>query len=1436
MGFLRAWVALLLGLALRAEAQPQLVVKVSGDSPKEVVSVLGGVMSKNAPAVREHARLFEQVDATNPVFPEVQQKSPSREPLSRVYILSVADSVAFEAALSLWRSVPFADYVIPNRRYRLDAVAAVRNLEADRYLDSLQHLVVTRVVEAWKVTTGHPEVRIGFVDTGVWFDHPDLSGQFWVNPGEDLNGNGVVDSSDFDGVDSDGNGYVDDLRGYDFVDRSVAVEPGDLRSPDSDPSEDAVPSFGPGRGHGTYVAGVLGAARNNELGIAGVAPGSRLLPLRAFANDGEGEDDDVARAIVYAADMGVEVLNLSFGDAYYSPLMHDAIRYATASGTVIVASAGNDGGDWPHYPSDYPEVISVGWLSEDGTDRGFRASHGVNLDVGAPGTRVFTTLFPANEDSENPSEDRFLYGRRSGSSVAAPIVSGIAALVRSMDPTLTPEAVRAVLSGTATDIREPGWDQWTGAGRVDALAAVTSALPARVEIRSPVDEAGLGHPTIPILGSALSPLFDWYELSYALGDDEPDGKWVAIGSGSRQVMDDTLGVWVIGTLPDTTAVLRLSVHLKNGRHIEDRRRVSIDRTPPRVGVVLWDVAWKGGQPGVFAELVTDDFTEASMTVEVGGLSTTVRSDRFGRRGRRHGLVWTDPSGKGGPARSTIEVINGSGLRTTLDGPALRIPEAPSRLDAVSRLPLSVPAGYLMPQAVDFDQDGLLEIVFNQNREGALGDTLAFFEWSGSDFSPMGKMEANVFPRAVGDTDGDGLLELLTQVSAVTLLLEQPGPRELPTRVAFLDTTGIGRIDDDGAVWGTSLTDVDKNGRGEILSHNRKSWRLLEWDGSDYREVVRLINPTPIEEARRSGELDSDLNGFSLPRALQGDFDGDGLVDVLVGDTDGDFIMFECRPGPLCDAVWTYETDRYNAGSRFAAGDFDGDGRPEVITYTDGWRSLRQDREYEAEYGIYYRFEAEGDNTYVLQDSLTFVGPVSSQGSVFVVDVDEDGRDELGIVYPPDLYVFRREGDEWRLAYHWGDGPDPEQRGARSIFVVAADFDEDGVQELVMAGADDTMHLLDWDSELRAVAPPMWVEAHAINDTTVFLQWHAPAADSVMVWRGTPGEEFDPILTTASESVTIVTKDLFDYALSAWSAGERSGPSEVRRVRPHASARLLNTARGPGDRLVLTFSESLSPKTDLRHFSWSGLGKIRSVVLESTGRLANVEFSRIPLEGDTLSWTGLRDVENTPVPDGYTLVPEGSGDGPKLVLAGWRILDAVRAELVFSGSLDPGSASDPDNYRVLPAGSVSQALWDPLAPERVILVLSGRILGAVGSSTTIVVTNVRSSVGHGLATEGNVATLSGFAGDLSDVFVYPNPCRVSLHGEEMTIAGLPGAAEIEIFSPTGKPLRTLVETDGDGGVQWNLLDDQGESVPSGVYLMRVSAEGFSPVLIKAALIR
>ncbi len=325
----------------------------------------------------------------------------------------------------------------------------------DPDFDSQYNLTQIKVSQAWDVTQGDSTVVVAIVDTGVKLDHPDLNANIWHNPGEmgtDANGN----DKRFNGIDDDGDGYVDDWNGWDFE-----PTPGHPHG-DNDPD--------PGAVHGTHVAGIAAAVTNNGIGIAGVAPHCRILPVKVSPDDpGANIIDFGDEGIVYAADRGAAIINCSFSGASFSVTEFDVIRYALQKGSLVIAAAGNtdpSGVDidlQPEYPACYPGVMAVG--SVDGSDRksGF-SNYGYTVAVSAPGELVLSTIPP---DS---------YGYISGTSMSTPTVCGVAALVKSKFPSLSPLqlAQRVRVTADNIDASNSGFANQIGYGRLDAYAALTA--------------------------------------------------------------------------------------------------------------------------------------------------------------------------------------------------------------------------------------------------------------------------------------------------------------------------------------------------------------------------------------------------------------------------------------------------------------------------------------------------------------------------------------------------------------------------------------------------------------------------------------------------------------------------------------------------------------------------------------------------------------------------------------------------------------------------------------------------------------------------------------------------------------------------------------------------------------------------------------------------
>jgi hypothetical protein len=300
-------------------------------------------------------------------------------------------------------------------------------------------LATLRMAEAWQSGAGSPDVVIAVVDTGLALSHPDLADKLWTNAGE-IAGNGL---------DDDENGKVDDVHGWRFY---HYYSGGAYTA-----AEDA--TIVDDHGHGTHVAGTAAATTNNGIGIAGVSWGARIMAVKVLDQYGTGWYSDVAAGVAYAADNGARVINLSLGDDEPSLALCAAVQYAHDQGSLVVAATGNSGGA-VFCPATCPHALAVA-ASDSADGRASFSNYGPEVDVTAPGSGIYSTW---------PWLDG--YATRSGTSMAAAHVSGVASLVWSLWPALGPERVAVQLMCTAVDIEDIGVDPYTGNGRIDALAAM----------------------------------------------------------------------------------------------------------------------------------------------------------------------------------------------------------------------------------------------------------------------------------------------------------------------------------------------------------------------------------------------------------------------------------------------------------------------------------------------------------------------------------------------------------------------------------------------------------------------------------------------------------------------------------------------------------------------------------------------------------------------------------------------------------------------------------------------------------------------------------------------------------------------------------------------------------------------------------------------------
>jgi subtilisin family serine protease len=298
--------------------------------------------------------------------------------------------------------------------------------------------------EAWLLQTGAPEVIVAVIDTGVDYTHPDIAANMWMNPGE-IPGNGL---------DDDGNGYIDDVYGWDFANRN------------RDPMDD--------HNHGTHCAGTIAAVGDNGTGITGVAWQARIMALKFLDAGGSGLLSDALGAIAYAADNGAQVSNSSWGGGGFSQAMVDTIAAAGEQGLLFVAAAGNDSRNndtSPTYPATYdlPNVISVAATTRN-DELAYFSNYGAStVHLGAPGQAILSTI-------RNNS-----YALFNGTSMAAPHVSGAAAMVLGKNPLLSIDQLKAILTGSVDPVPALAGRTISG-GRLNLRNALDAVAPPWFEL------------------------------------------------------------------------------------------------------------------------------------------------------------------------------------------------------------------------------------------------------------------------------------------------------------------------------------------------------------------------------------------------------------------------------------------------------------------------------------------------------------------------------------------------------------------------------------------------------------------------------------------------------------------------------------------------------------------------------------------------------------------------------------------------------------------------------------------------------------------------------------------------------------------------------------------------------------------------------------------
>jgi hypothetical protein len=412
-----------------------IVTTRSGIPPLATDQALAGI-ARTGIATLDYLCAEHQVTMIEPFYPTQVRNPIVRELVERMYIFHVAPGQNIVTAVHEFRTAGEVECADP---YDIPHLAYTPN---DPQRTSQWHLTRTRAYEAWDVIRGDTTAYaiIGIVDTGVYWAHPDLAANMWINIPEDINGNGTMDAGDYNGSDDDGNGYVDDVIGW------------DMGQNDNNPQE-LTPT------HGTHVAGCASEVTDNNLNGAGLGFSARLMAVKG--TNASGQLTAVYQGMAWAVDNGAHILNASWGSPTFSQTNQNLMTNFWNAGIVIISAAGNNYNSQRFYPAAYNNVVAVAATNNSDRKADF-SSYGTWVDVSAPGVGIYAT-WASNQ-----------FTSLDGTSMASPITCGLAALLVAAHPTWTNEdVVSTILSSADTiDHLNPSYRGMLGTGRINAISAL----------------------------------------------------------------------------------------------------------------------------------------------------------------------------------------------------------------------------------------------------------------------------------------------------------------------------------------------------------------------------------------------------------------------------------------------------------------------------------------------------------------------------------------------------------------------------------------------------------------------------------------------------------------------------------------------------------------------------------------------------------------------------------------------------------------------------------------------------------------------------------------------------------------------------------------------------------------------------------------------------
>jgi subtilisin family serine protease len=1318
------------------------------------------------------------------------------ESLSRIIKVTFNNNQDNSSILQIAGSDPDIEYIEAARKYHVDTVPN------DSLVSQQWALAKIHAFDAWNITQGSDSVLVGLVDTGIDYLHPDIKNRIYINSGEtgtDAQGR----DKRTNGVDDDGNGFVDDYMGWDFVDEvgyPFDTTGGDYLGWDNDPMDQHF--------HGTFVAGIIAAETNNFIGVAGVAPKIKILNCRAFDPTGNAQEDDAAAAILYAVQMKCKVINMSFGDNSFSLVLQDVIRYAYSQNVVLIGSSGNDANDLPHYPSGYPEVICVGNSTQDDY-LGYKSNYGSTLDLVAPGTEIWSLGLNST------------YRMESGTSAATPFVSATAALILSLK-NFTNEEVKQIIKSTSDDVGEPGWDLKFGAGRLNMYKALSVLAPGQIKINSPSRDFGTNKDSLVINATILSPYFVKYDLY--IGKGYTPNQWTPLSIDKKnQVNTENIYQLDLRNMADTVYTLRIVVTLNTGAVTEERSDFLLIRTPPQIEVLGIGAGYYGNVSTIIAEAYTTQISVTRLFYRKKGDSQFrfISLDGFNTNNQffkqlSYGIMPKNLVEPNTVYELFFEAENLAGVKDTAleDGKYFDV-QTDSYIEPLSFsvMNYTLPQGELYPEPVNILSNDFNEVLLQPNISAS--DIYYYLYKLENDSLKQHEGDTLIhrIPRFVKDLNKNNKTDILSINVYEGFIDEQKSP----------GTFSFNNILDEkkGDYYFAYCDDLFNDGNFETISN-------YNFDKYIVRKVNSDLSLTTLDTLQNNQFLDSDEIKMGMTKGinnnvLTADINNDGIKEFWYLDNHWDLLSYNIVQGHFLKGDSVISGNGYSdlSGTVISKGDFDGDGIDDI--------ALLYKLNTVAPLFMLKVFSYKNNkiseifSKIFVDQSSAFIGFnfQKAEKGIRFVDADNDNKSELIVSVYPYTYIFKYSAGSDKLVFY--------TEGTNNSTIFAGDLNRNGVKEIGLQGAKGyTFYEF---GPANKTAPPSFVSGHSLDSNHVIIQWKSPAS-LFYIFRGLSRNNsslYDSTNNSSYNDLKVKDTTHYFYSIKAYSTDKPialSDLSEVIDVFVHKPAMIISIENKSSKSILVKFSELIKTKIEnLKAFELLGNVYPNSISAASQKSYLLTFKDNIPLGLNKIAVSNLNDFYDSPVKnDTIPFVVENIIAQSYLMISNNEIINPFRIKITFNLPVDSASAKNISNYTFDPVNSVESVDIDPAGLIIYLNLEKKKPVGSVGIQYRLKIINLISSLATGnlpIAPEtGSYIVLTGVAQNLADIYVYPSPVKINSGAGKITFANLPQKVKIIIFNINGIRINEIAESTTTGGIEYNLRDKNNDLISSGIYIYRI----------------